>query len=304
VSFDPRFTAAVGTRIPGLVRSVAHFEGDLVKAGEALAVVEGAELGAAQADVLSLRAHEQAAGSSFDREEGLGARGLSSARRREAAAARYSVLQSKRIAAEQRVTALGGARSATVVGVHRLRSPIAGTIVERHVNAGQSVDDHRIAFRVANLDHLWVELSVAEPQVRGVSSGDRVEVCATAIALECVKGSVAHVGEQVDPANLVVTVRVEVDNSARKLRAGQAVTAKIRPSGVATEAAVVVPRSAVVRVDGQPLVFVATVDRRIIPTKVELAESNESEQRIASGISAGQTIVSEGAPALTRALFR
>lgn len=308
VTFDPHYTAAVGTRLPGIVQSVSRVEGDVVRAGESLAVLEGAELGMAQADILSLRAHEHAAETSFDRETGLGARGLSSMKRMEGAAARYSMQKARRIAAEQRVAALGGASAPSRLGVHRLTSPLAGTIVERHVNAGQSVEGHRVAFRVANLDHLWVELSVVESHVRGVRVSDPVEICASSIpdgeGSHCVKGAVAHVGEQVDPANLAVTVRIEVDNSARKLRAGQAVSAKIRPSGSRSDDGVVVPRSAVVRVDGQPLVFVQAEDGRLVPAKVELAESNESEQRVLSGVAPGQKVVSGGAPGIVRALFR
>jgi cobalt-zinc-cadmium efflux system membrane fusion protein len=306
VTFDPRYTAAIGTRIPGIVRSVMHYEGDTVAAGESLAVLEGAELGAAQAEVLAVRAHLDAAGRSYEREQGLGAHGLSSTRRVEAAAARFTVLQSKRVAAEQRVSALGGEvvnmPGPGVFGVHRLHSPIAGTIVERYLHNGESVEDHRVAFRITNLDHLWVELSLVE-SIRSVKVGDAVEVCAAANPDECVTGTVAHMGEEVDPSTLTVPVRIEVDNRARRLRAGQSVSAKIRASG-STADGVVIPLSAITHVDGQPMVFVESPNRNLQPTNVVLAESNEQDQRIASGVDVGQTVVSEGTGALTSALFR
>ena len=45
VGFDPRYVAAVGARLKGLVRQVARFEGDFVKKGELLAQIDSPELG-------------------------------------------------------------------------------------------------------------------------------------------------------------------------------------------------------------------------------------------------------------------
>ena len=66
-----------------------------------------------------------------------------------------------------------GGTSASL-GTVLLRSPLEGTVVERHVHAGQSVDSHLVAFRVANLDHLWVDLQVFESNLEAIRKGDPV----------------------------------------------------------------------------------------------------------------------------------
>jgi hypothetical protein len=60
----------------------------------------------------------------------------------------------------------------------------------------------------------------------------------------------------------------------------------------------IVPRSAVVNVRGTPTVFVSDTDYRFVATPVVLGEAATDGQRIVSGVSAGQVVVSDGAEAL------
>jgi hypothetical protein len=63
----------------------------------------------------------------------------------------------------------------------------------------------------------------------------------------------------------------------------------------------IVPRSAVARMDGRPMVFVADRDLRlIVATPVELGATEGEQQRVLSGISAGQLVVTEGIAMLER----
>lgn len=308
VTFDPRYVAAIGTRLQGLVRRVNAFEGDPVKRGAVLAEIDSGELGSAQARVLALRAQSRAAGLNAKREQELASRGLTTAREVEEASADREDYRSRLIAAEQQVSALGGAPVAEdyagVIGVHQLRSPLAGTVVERHVNAGQSVEGHLTAFRVADLDHLWVELAVFERNLGGMRKGEIVDLQPLASPKDAIVGQIAHVGEQVDLATRTAVVRVEVDNTARKLRPGQAVTARVHVTGDDAVAVKVVPASAVTHVDGKPTVFVAETDLRLVATPVQLGESDGSDQEILVGVEAGQLVVTEGVFALKSELFR
>jgi cobalt-zinc-cadmium efflux system membrane fusion protein len=308
VTFDPEYVAAVGTRLRGLVRRVARFEGDVVKKGELLAEIDSAELGGAQASVLALRAQRRAAELNLKREDGLAARGLTTTREVEESSAMLEQRRSELLAAEQQVSALGGAvpaeNSIGPVGVHQLRSPLQGTVVERHVSAGQSVESHLVAFRVANLDHLWVELAVFERSIGSIHRDDPVELKSLSNPLDVIKGRVAYVGEQVDPSTRTVSVRVEVDNTERKLRSGQAVTAKIQVSVPTKGGVVMVPSSAVTHVDGKPTVFVADGDLKFVVTPVELGASDGTDQQVVAGLTAGQLVVAGGVFALKSELFR
>lgn len=308
VTFDPEYVAAVGTRLRGLVRKVHRFEGDFVKKGELLAEIDSPELGGAQASVLALRAQRKAAELNLKREDALASRGLTTAREVEESSATLEQRRSELLAAEQHVNALGGAvprENATgIVGVHQLRSPLEGTVVNRHVNPGQSVESHLVAFRVANLDHLWVELNVFERSIGAIHKDDPVVLKALSNAADEITGRVAYVGEQVDPSTRTVAVRVEIDNRERKLRSGQAVTAQIQTSAKAGAGAVMVPSTAITHIDGKATVFVAEGDTRFVVTAVELGASDGTDREVVSGLTAGQSVVVAGVFGLKSELFR
>jgi cobalt-zinc-cadmium efflux system membrane fusion protein len=66
----------------------------------------------------------------------------------------------------------------------------------------------------------------------------------------------------------------------------------------------VVPQSAVTYVDGNPTVFIAETDLRLIVTPVELGESDGHNREVVSGVTPGQRVVVEGVFALKSELFR
>ena len=117
------------------------------------------------------------------------------------------------------------------LGVSLLRSPLDGTIVERRIVTGQSVRGERVVFVVANLDRLSLTLSIDEAQARRLLVGDRVELAREASTDVLGSGSVTAVEALASAVpGSKLRVSIGVDNRARHLRAGQAVSARIFPS--------------------------------------------------------------------------
>ena len=75
-------------------------------------------------------------------------------------------------------------------------------------------------------------------------------------------------------------------------------TAPLRHHADSTEGhhlVAVVPRSAVARMEGRPMVFVADKNLKLlVATPVVLGATEGEEQRVLSGVSAGQLVVTEG----------
>lgn len=302
VDFDPNHVAAVGTRIQGLVRKLHKFEGDVVKKDDILAEIESAELGEAQAAVRVADAHRQAAEVNEKREIELSSRGLTTAREREVATATHREQKALLNAAVQRVKALSGA-STSPFGVYLLRAPLEGTVVDRHVFAGQTVEGHLIAYRVANLDYLWVDLDVFESNLDAIRKDDPVELRRVGQEDDPIMGRIAHVGEVVDSISRTAKLRVAVANEERRLRPGQSVTAMIRASGPARRM-LAVPQTAITYIDGNAMVFLVEGENRVVPTPVVLGPSDDKLQGIQSGLTEGQRVVSKGVFALKSELYR
>ncbi len=300
VAFNPSYIAAVGTRLRGTVRRTFKYEGDRVKEGEALGEIESAELGEAQAGISQAEASLQAAEVQARREKELSDKGLSTARESEVAQAELATHRAALRAAQQRVKAFGGGGG---FGVYVLRTPIAGHVVERHIAPGQSVDGTNIGYKVADLAHLWIELSIFERDLEVVHVGDDVEVSPLADPRTKLPGKVAHVGEVIDPVSRSTDVRVAVDFPKVHLRPGQSVEAVIT-SGTAPRDALLVPHSAIVYVDGKATVFVAESDTRVRAAAVHLGASDGTRHEVLEGVEAGQLVATAGVFALKSELFR
>jgi cobalt-zinc-cadmium efflux system membrane fusion protein len=289
------------------VSRVVKFEGEAVERGALLAVVESPELGEAQASVRLLQAEKEAADSNWQREATLLERRLSTAREAEVARAEAKKYDALLDAAKQKVSALAGTSEslpAARIGTHELRAPIAGTVVERNIAPGQTVEGHLVAFKIANLDHLWVELNVFERNLPHIRVGDHVELRPLAAPERAFEGRVALIGAQIDAETRSATVRIEIDNRERRLRVGQAVNATIHASGGELQPHILVPNGAVTYVDGAPTVFVSEGENAVRVAKVELGASDGKQLEILHGLSPQDSVVSEGVFALKSELFR
>jgi membrane fusion protein, heavy metal efflux system len=305
--FNAEYVAAIGTRLRGLVSRVTKFEGDPVKAGTVLARVESAELGEAQAAVSMLDAERHAAELNADREKKLAERNLTTARELEMASVEAKKAGLHLAAAQQKVAALGGnlrTKNEVSLGAHDVRSPIEGTVVERNVAPGQFVEGQLVAFKVANLDHLWIELDVFERNLSRISVGDRAELKPLSGNAEPLIGRVGKIASTIDQETHSAKVRIEVENRDRKLRVGQAVQAIIHSSGGHLAKRPIVPTAAITFVDGKPTLFVGAGPNAVRVVSVQLGANDGDETEILHGIGEADQIVTEGAFALKSELFR
>jgi cobalt-zinc-cadmium efflux system membrane fusion protein len=302
VTFDPERVAAIGSRISGRVSRLYKIEGDTVKAGDLLAEIESADLGQAQASVLAARAHAEAATTNEKREAELAEAKISAHRDAELAKAQAVSARADLAAAEQRVRALGGSNDGPT-GILRLTTPIAGRVVERNVSRGQSVEATLTAFRVADLDRVWVELAVFEGQLTAIHNGDTVDVVATTAGDQPVHGVVAYVGDVIDLATRTAPVRIVVEHPESRLRPGQSVSAAIHTSAPVS-GAISIPLSAVTSVDGKPTVFVAHDQLSVEPRAIVLGAQDGDRVEVARGLERNERIAINGVFALKSEIFR
>jgi len=189
------------------------------------------------------------------------------------------------------------------LGVSQLRSPLDGTVVERRIVTGQSVRGERVAFVVADLDRLSVDLAVEEARARTLRVGDRVELLRNDAAGPAVTASANGRVFQVlasGAAGPRALVRVAVDNRGRTLRSGQAVTARIF-AGMAP--AIVIPNRALAWIAGRPSVFVENGHNSASASAVTLGECDGEQTEVRLGLASGQRIVSDGVTNLKEASF-
>lgn len=302
IQWDPRRVSVVGARIQGRLRSIERVEGEAVKAGDLLAELESVELGRAQAEVLKARAKEAVARADAERERRLADAKVSAERDAQFALANAEALTAERVAAEKSVEALGGVVGGEL-GILRLRSPIAGQVVEVKALRGETVEPTDTIMMVADRSRVWAEFTIFERDVAAAREGDEVELRVAGHHDVVTTGHVAHVSESLQSSTRAGVLRVELENPKGFFRVGQSVTGTLHASGPRARV-LSVPLSAVTRVDGVPTVFVKVGPQAVEPRSIKTGSEDEDSIAVLSGLKAGESVVSAGVLALKAEVFR
>lgn len=184
-----------------------------------------------------------------------------------------------------------GQMVSNVVGV--IRSPIAGTVVERLITSGQLLQAGTTpCFTVANLSRVWVMAHLFGSDLTSVGVGDPVEV-EIGTGSNAIPGTVDNISAEVDPDTRSVMVRVVVDNPDNLLRKQMYVRVRIQSRQEST--GLLVPVSAILRDDENlPFVYVAQSDGSFARRHVTLGYRTGNEYDIPSGLNAGDQVITEG----------
>jgi RND family efflux transporter MFP subunit len=114
----------------------------------------------------------------------------------------------------------------------RIKSPLAGMVVEVNQHPGEWVEPGKAMFRVVRIDRLRVEAFLDARQAADALVGRGVTLSVDAPGGERreFSGKVAFVSPEVDPVNGQVRVWAEVDNRGSQLRPGLHGTLVIEPA--------------------------------------------------------------------------
>lgn len=297
VIYDQNRVSRVGPRAEGRVVRMVRDLGEVVEAGDALAVLESPELGEAEAAHAQAQAEVRLTRENHERERGLLEKGISS--RKEFMEARTALERAEAAlgAAEARHRTLGAFDhpddSVTVEGMYTLEAPVPGTVVERDLTLGQIVGPEDNLFTVADLTRLWLILDIYDRDLARVKEGLDVEVRASAFPGEAFRGSLTYLGQVVDSLTRTVKARVVIENPDRRLRPGTFATAVIQvPTAIGVLA---VPEVAIQRMDGRIVVFVPVgMERYQARDVVPGVQVGNGLVAILEGLSPGESVVAAG----------
>jgi len=145
----------------------------------------------------------------------------------------------------------------------------------------------------------WVIAQVAQTDVGAIVPGVEGRFVPEAFAERAFPARVDAAPAYVDPTSRTAPARLRVADPDRLLRPGMTGTASLDVG--AARAAVVVPVSAVVYDDAQPVVFVAEGDERYSLRQVRLGVAHGDGIEVASGLEAGARVAITGAASLLSA---
>lgn len=171
-------------------------------------------------------------------------------------------------------------------------APFGGVVVSRSLDPGAYVTPGTSTpiLTIADLDHLYVLVNVAEADLTAAHTGDPAQVQVDAYPGRMFHGAVTHIAGGVDPITRTVQVEIDVPNTGHPLRPGMYATVQL---SAGTAPALVVPLSALVTVSGQHYVWIVT-DGKTTQRSVTVGRATGDVVEITNGLSAEDLIVVRG----------
>ena len=308
LTWDEDATVRVFTPFAGRVRRVMVEVGQTVAKGTPLAEVESPDFGQAQADARTATSAQRLAERNLARLHELFDHGASALKDVEAAEAEAARAASELARTRARLAAYG-ASADSVNEVFLLRSPIAGTVVERKVSLGQEIrPDQMLAnapqlfsplFVLSDPSRLWMEIDAEETELGCLRAGTAFRFETSAFPDRHFEGRVDMVSGAIDPVTHTVKARGTVENPHRLLKADMFVRVDVptRPSQEVS-----LPSSAVFLKGDRHFVFVEETAGNFVRRQVNVSAEHDTHVLVSAGVRSGDRVVTEGCVLLDQLL--
>lgn len=176
------------------------------------------------------------------------------------------------------------------------RSPVSGTVATRDVAPGQYVGagGDKPVMTIADLSRVWLIAQLPESDTAAVHVGDRVQVTTPAYPGRTFDARIDNIAAQLDPATHRLPVRATVANPDGALKPQMFASFQISRA-VDPGSAIRVPSAAVIHEGDSARVWVLGANGLLHSQPVQVSDSTDTTDTIASGLKRGDRIVTAGA---------
>ena len=304
-SYDTNRYAEVTPRVTGYFREVRADLGQACRAGDVLAVVDSAEVGAAKGRYLAAASTLRLAKVTYDRTKRLletravapkaELEDLDALNQAEAALTEAELTLRNLGLDSKAIAAITEDRDA--LNRIEIKAPIDGVVVERHAVQGEAVQPTSRLFAVADTSTMWLWIRVYEEDVGFVRIGQDVRYqISGAIGgfdSKVYEGEVTWISTEVDPMTRTTRVRASLANPGGGLRANVFGDASIRVGE--EHQVVVVPASALQPTGEASVVFLPDGPARYRPQRVVARPSTRAGVvEVDWGLEPGDRVVTDG----------
>lgn len=246
--------------MPGLIEQTLVGVGDNVKKGQLMATLQSPGFAEAQRGFLQASVQAQLAKDNLSRDEALFKDGII-AESRYRASKGAALEASAALAERKQLLRLSGMDDNALAklqagnklsGSLALTSPIEGVVVEKSASAGQRLDAAVPIFKVAKLNPLALEIQAPAAMTRGLAVGAAVSIPAFHAS-----GKLIAIGRSLTGGNQSVLLRGVITRGAENLRLNQFLEVSITTTA-GSAGQWEVPNTAIARIGGKAMVFVAT----------------------------------------------
>jgi RND family efflux transporter MFP subunit len=277
--------ATLASKVVGLVEDIRVREGDQVKAGEVLTILDSRDL---QAQLERAGAELKNATAQYQRMKQLYAEESVAKQELDNAERAYKVAEAARKEIEAHLA------------YTTIRAPFDGIVTEKSVEVGELVTAGRPLLRMVDNRHLRLEVTVAETEIGALRAGETVMVRLDALGDQVIAGRVAQIRPSADPSTHSFAVKVDLP-SLSGLKSGL-FGRVLFPIG--SRKTVMLPLSAVLERGSLSYVYVVNEARMIESRLVKLGKAHRDRIESLSGLESGEQIVEHAQEGIEGALVQ
>lgn len=182
-------------------------------------------------------------------------------------------------------------------GLVTVVAPISGTVADREITPGESVNSaEKPLMSILNDSSVFATANIYEKDLNQVKEGQEVRVKVANLPDRTFKGKIALIGSSVEGETRVVPVKAELDNINGELKPGLFAELEILTDKTATNI-LAIPSAAVVDVSGKKTVYIQN-GNAYQAVEIELGQTAGDLVEVKRGLFEGDLIVTQRAPQL------
>ncbi|WP_159467259.1 efflux RND transporter periplasmic adaptor subunit [Dyadobacter sp. 3J3] len=274
----PQNQADVSVFMAGIVKSIRVIEGEFVKAGQTIAILESPEFTRLQESFLISKSNTEFLAAEFERQKTLSDENVNAKKAFqktkadfETEKARYNSLQK-----QLNILHINVSGSGNIVSTVAVTAPISGYITEVNIKIGSNVQPGNSLFSIVDNTKMHVDLLVYEKDLQKVKPDQTVRFVLTNQDNAEIHGKIFSVGKAFENETKSVAVHADILNDKQILIPGMYVNALI---DIGKNKVNALPVDAVIKADGREFIFVLE-DEKAEPEKNESVEKLYHFQRI------------------------
>lgn len=287
----------VTASVPGTVKEIFKGLGEVTKSGEALATLQSRDMAEAKSSYISAYKNLGLQKDLFEREEKLWKKKIKAEvqfiqTRNNYENAKINLEQSKQkllalSMTEEQIEKLPTQESP--LNIYTIDSPIDGKIIERHITRGEVISSDKQVFVIANLDTVWINLSIPSEELPKIKKGQKVDIFAHQGELVC-SGVIMYSSPVINEESRTGRAVIQIDNPQHALHPGDFIKAQV----VVDENAALLslPSSVTQRIEGKVVVFVKTNRHSFEAKSINIKGSEKTEfVEVIDGLKEGDEVV-------------
>lgn len=269
--------SSLSFQVAGNVQQVLVNEGELVKKGQLLAVLDKSSL---------VSAHQAA---------------LATLKQAQDAYNRLTQLHNNQSLPEikyvEMQTNLEKAKSAENIARKSLRdgslyAPFSGVIGARSIEPGMNVMPSQAAFTLLNIDQLKVKVAIPENEIAHTNVGQIAKLFITALGDKCSEGVVVQKGIVANSLSHTYEVKIKINQANREMMPGM--VCKVFISSSQSGSRIIVPNQAVqILQSGDKYVWVAN-GNQAVRRSIQVGELTDYGVIVTEGLRQGDRVIVEG----------